>query len=140
MIGKIVKSGLIKVVAFPTASPCHELVIECMNKYDADNRCIRTSSGEVLMEIDKETLMGAIGIPHKDPYEDWSIGTSYSFFFEKKSTYKSVIARNWLLKLQKGGSRLPRPLTRENFIIEVQDIVILLNRIKGNAHVFYRED
>lgn len=55
--------------------------------------------------------MEAMGIPHKEPYEDWTIVTSYSFLAEKKSTYKSVIARNWLLKIQKGGSRLPRPLT-----------------------------
>lgn len=51
-----------------------------------------------------------------------------------------MIPRNWLLKIQKGGSRLPRSLTREHFIAEVRDIVILLNRLKWNAHAFYWED
>lgn len=46
MMGKIVKSGLIEAATFPTAAPCPELVLECINKYDADNRCIRTNSGE----------------------------------------------------------------------------------------------
>lgn len=63
--------------------------------------------------------MAVMGIPHKELYEDWSIGTSYAFFSEKQSIYKSVIARNWLLKVQKGGSQLPKPLTREHFITKV---------------------
>lgn len=90
-----------------------------------------------VVKIDRETVMAAMGIPHKELYENWSIDTSYSFFSEKKSTYKSVIARNCLLKLQKGSSRLSKPLTREHFITEVRDIVVLLNRLKGNAHAFY---
>lgn len=80
MMGKIVKSRLIEAVAFPTTAPFPKLVMECMSRYDADNRCIRTSNGEVLVKIDKETVMAAMGIPHKDSYEDWSICTSYAFF------------------------------------------------------------
>lgn len=140
MMEKIVRSGLIKAAAFPIVAPCPNLVIACMNKYDVDNRCIRTSSGELLVEISRETVMAAMGTPHKESYENWSIGTSYVFFFEKKSTYRSVIAINWLLKVQKGGSQLPKPLTREHFIAEVRDIVILLNRLKGNSHSFYWKD
>lgn len=136
MMEKIVRSGLIEAVAFPVATPCLELVLECMNRYGVEQRCIRAINEEVLLKIDRETVMASMGIPHKESYEDWTIGTSYSFFFEKKSTYKSVIARYWLLKIQKGGSRLPRPLTRENFITKVWDIVILLNKLKGNAHAF----
>lgn len=111
-----------------------------MNRYDASNRCIRANNGDMLVRIDKEIVMATIGIPHKEPYEDWSIGTSYAFFSEKKSVCWSVIARNWLLKIHKGGSRLPKPLTREHFITEVRDIVILLNRLKGNSHAFSWED
>lgn len=118
MMEKIVRSGLVEAAAFPVAAPCLELVLECMNRYDVEHRCIRDINSEVLLKIDKETVMAAMGIPHKEPYEDWTIGTSYSFS-KKKSTYKSVIAKNWLLKIQNGGSRLPRPLTRENFITEV---------------------
>lgn len=140
MMDRIVQSGLIEATAFPIAAPCPELVYACMNKYDASHRCIRASNGEILVRIDRETIMATMGIPHKELYEDWSIGTSYSFFSKKKSIYWSVIARNWLLKMQKGGSRLPKPLTREHFITKVQDIVILLNRLKGNSHAFYWED
>lgn len=84
-----------------------------MNRYDVSNKCIRTSNGELLVEINREIVMVAIVIPHKDSHEDWSIVTTYAFFSEKKRTYKSVIARNWLLKVQKGGSRLPN-LLQEN--------------------------
>lgn len=131
------KSGLVEAATFPIVAPCLELVLECMNRYDAEHKCVRNVNGVVLLKINIEIVMVAMGIPQKEPYEDWTIGTSYSLVSEKKSTYKSVIARNWLLKIQKGGSRLPSPLTREHFIAEVWDIVILLNRLKGNAHAFY---
>lgn len=80
MMRKIVKSEFIEASTFPTTSPFPQLVLECMNKYDTNNRCIRTNSGEVLVKIDRETMMAAMGIPHKEPYEDWFIATSYSFF------------------------------------------------------------
>lgn len=41
---RIVRSGLVEAFAFPVATPCPDLVIACMNRYDAENRCIRTSS------------------------------------------------------------------------------------------------
>lgn len=110
MMEKIVRSGLVEAATFLLAAPCPDLVIACMNRYDVANRCIRTSSGEMLVDINMETVMVVMGILHKESYEDWSIGTSYAFFSEKKSKYRSVIVRNWLLKVEKGGSRLSKPL------------------------------
>lgn len=98
MMDKIVRSGLVEAATFPVVGPCSELVLECMNRYDAKHRCIRDINGEVLLKIVRETVMAPMGIPHKVSYEDWTIGTSYSFY-EKKRTYKSVISRNWLLKI-----------------------------------------
>lgn len=94
MMGKIVHSGLVEAATFPIAAPCPELVYACMNRYDASNRYIRANNGDMLVRIDREIVMAAIGVPHKESYEDWSIGTSYAFFSEKKSVYRSVIARN----------------------------------------------
>lgn len=91
---RIVRSGLVEAIAFLVAAPCPNLGIACMNRYDAENRCIRTSSCELLVDINRETVMAMMGILHKKPYEDWSIGTSYVFFSEKKSIYISVITRN----------------------------------------------
>ena len=34
---------------------------------------------------------------------------------------------------------MPKPLTIEHFIKEIVDIVLLLNRIKGNDHAFHWE-
>lgn len=137
LMEKIVKSGLVEAVAFPLAAPCPDLVLDCMNIYESENRCIRTSDGEMLVHINRETVMATMGIPHKEEYEDWTIGNSYTYFSEKNRKYRSVITRNWLLRVQKGGSRLPKPLTREHLIIEVWDIVVLLNRVKVNSHSFY---
>lgn len=91
---KIVKSCLVEATTFPITAPCPKLVLECMNWYDAKYRCIGNINGEALLKIDREIVMADMGIAHKDPYEEWTIGTSYSFFLEKKSAYQNVIARN----------------------------------------------
>lgn len=140
MMRDVAQSRLLEAVAFPTAAPFPELVLECMNHYDKGNRCIRKNNGEVLLSIDKQTVMTNMGTPHREPYEDWTIGKSYGIFSEKKQYYRTMIARNWLLKFQKGGSRLPIPLTREHLIPVIRHLVILLSRVKGNSQSFYRED
>lgn len=91
---KIVKSGLVEAIAFPLTASCQDLVLASMNRYGSKNRCIRTSDGEVLVHINREMVMAIMGIPHKEEYEDWTIGNSYTYFSEKKSKYRSVIARN----------------------------------------------
>ena len=58
-------------------------------------------------------------------------------YVDRKKDYDSIVAQAWLLKLAKGGSRLPKPLTIENFIREIANIVLLLNRFKGNDHAFH---
>ena len=58
---------------------------------------------------------------------------------DRKKYYDSIIAQTWLLKPAEGGSRLPKPLTIEHFIREIVDIVLLLNRVKGNDYAFHWE-
>lgn len=60
------RSGLIEAATFPLAAPCLDLVIVCMNRYDAENICIRTSNGELLVGINREIIMATMGIPHKE--------------------------------------------------------------------------
>lgn len=66
MMEMIVRSGLIEAVSFPIAAPCLDLVITCMNRYHADSRCIRTISGELLVEINRETVMATMTLIHLD--------------------------------------------------------------------------
>lgn len=70
MMERIVKSGLVEAITFPIATPLQMLVLECMNMYDAEHRCIRNVNGEVLLKIDREIVMATMVIPHKEPYED----------------------------------------------------------------------
>lgn len=82
MMEKIIRSGLTEAkCAFLVATPCLELVLECMNRYDVEQRCIRARAinGKVLLKIDREIVMATMEIPHKESYEDWTIGTSYTF-------------------------------------------------------------
>ena len=43
------------------------------------------------------------------------------------------------MRLAEGGSRLPKPLKIKHFIKEIEDIVLLMNRVKGNDHAFHWE-
>lgn len=68
MMRDVAQSWLLEVTTFPTIAPCPELVLECMNHYDKGNRCIRQNNGEVLLSIDRQIVMAAMGIPHREPY------------------------------------------------------------------------
>ena len=75
----VFESGLIHAAGFPKAIPCLELVLECRDKYDAAERCIQNYNGEVLIYVNRVTVMGALRIPPKEEYQDWTISLSYSF-------------------------------------------------------------
>lgn len=70
LMEKIVKSGLVEATAFPLVATCLDLLMACMNRYNTENKCIKTSNGELLVSINRETVMAAMGIPHKEEYED----------------------------------------------------------------------
>lgn len=108
---KISDSGLVEAATFPPAMLCQELVLECMSRYDPIDMCIRNIDGKVFLVISQEVVFAIMKIPEKEQYEDWMVCKSQGLFSEKKSCYRSVIASNWLLKFQKGGSRFPSPLT-----------------------------
>lgn len=108
-----------------------------MNRYDPEHRCITSTNESVLLNINRETIMAIMNIPLKEPYVNWTITSSYGFFFEKKAQYRSAFARNWLMKFQKGGSRLPKLIMRKYLMKEVRDTVILLHIVKGSQHAFF---
>ena len=56
---------------------------------------------------------------------------------DNKKNYDSIVAQTWLLKLGEGSSRLSKPLNIKHFIREIVDIMLLLNRAKGNDHTFH---
>lgn len=70
LMEKILKSGLVEAATFPLVTVCLDLVMACMNRYNTENICIKTSNGELLVNINREIVMATMGIPHKDEYED----------------------------------------------------------------------
>ena len=95
--------------------------------------------GEVIVRINRTNVCSALAIPHKEPYEPWAFEEAERLYTEKKKSYDSVVAQSWLLKPLEGGSRLSKPLTIEHFIKEIANIMLLLNRLKGNEHAFHWE-
>lgn len=136
---RLANSGLLEATAFPAAIPYPELILECANHYDPISRCIRKVSGEVIVKIGRVSVYSAFRIPHKEPYEPWTFEEADRLYTQKKNSYDSKIAQSWLLKPAEGGSRLPKPLTIEHFMKKISDIVLLLNRVKGNEHAFHWE-
>ena len=134
---RLVESGLIEAIAFPAAIPYPECVLECANHFDPVSGCVKKTSGEVVVKINRINVNSALRIPHKEPYEPWTFEEDERLYATNKTSYDTKIAQSWLLKPVEGGSRLPKPLTIEHFIKEIADIVFLLNRIKGNEHAFH---
>ena len=118
---------MLEVVAFPPAIKCPKLVVECVNHYDPNTRCIKKVLGEVLIRINRTSVSSDLEISHKDPYEPWTFEEYECLYCDKKKNYDSIVAQIWLLRLAEGGSRLPKPLTIEHFIKEIADSVLLLN-------------
>lgn len=137
---KVVNSGLLQAASFPELVLCPELVLECRNRYDVTQRCIRTYLGEVLVYINRVTIMGALRILPPEVYEAWTISLSDTKFSVDPNTFNNAIAKNWLLTPKKGISRFPHPLTRDHMIPEIKDVITLLNKVKGNQHAFYWEN
>lgn len=124
---------------FPLSIECPELVVECANHYDLNTRCIKKPSGEVLVRICRTSASATLRIPHKEPYEPWTLEEYEHLYHDGKKNYDKIIAQTWLLRPAEGGSRLHKPLTIKHFIKEIADIVLLLNRIKDNDHAFHWE-
>ena len=93
----------------------------------------------MLARINRVTLSSSLKIPHKEPYDPWTFDEAKNLYSDNKKSYDSIVAQTWLLKLTHGGSRFPKPITIKHFIKEIVDIVLLLNRVKRNDHVFHWE-
>ena len=136
---KLAESGLLEATTFPAAITYPELILECANHYDPILRCIKKASGEVILKINRTSINSAYRIPHREPYEPWTFEEAERLYAEMKNSYDNKIAQSWLLKPVEGGSRLPKPLTIDHFMKEISNIVLLLNRVKGNEHAFHWE-
>ena len=118
---------------------CLELVIECAKHYDPSSKCVKKISGEVVVKINRASVYLALKIPHKESDEPWTFEEAEHLYVDRKKSYDSIVAQSWLLKPEESDSRLPKPLIIEHFIKEIVDIVLLLNKIKGNDHAFHWE-
>ena len=75
-----------------------KLIIGCVNHYDPQSRCIKKVLGEVLAKISMTTVVSALKIPHKEPYEPWNFEEEERLYRKKKKDYKFLVAQSWLLK------------------------------------------
>lgn len=60
---EIENSGLVEATAFPLAVACLELVRECINRFDIRHQCIRKDDGQVLLTVNRETIVSVFRIP-----------------------------------------------------------------------------
>ena len=92
-----------------------------------------------MVKINRASISSALRIPHKEPYESHTFEQVECLYGDRMKDYDSNVSQSWILKLVEGGYRLPKPLTIEHFIRDIVDIMLLLNRVKGNDHAFYWE-
>lgn len=60
---KVIDSGLLKVSTFLEAFPCPELVLACIDRYDATEKCICAFNRKILVYMTKVFIMGDLRIP-----------------------------------------------------------------------------
>lgn len=137
---KLAASGLLQASCFPKAYMSLELILAYRDRYDTSKKCIHAYHGEVLVYVTCMVVMGALRIPPQEIYEDQTISSSHTQFSTDTNEYNNTIAKYWLFKLERGGSQLQCPLTREHMILEIKDIITLLNKVKGNPHAFHWEN
>lgn len=80
LMQRILDSGLVEAAPFPPAVSCPELVLECMNRYDPIERCVRSTDGEVLLRVSQEVVVAIMKRPEKEQYEDWTVCKSKGIF------------------------------------------------------------
>lgn len=56
-------SGIVKVVGFPLAVQCYELIVECARHYDPNRRVIVTLDGREIAYLSEEAIGEAFHIP-----------------------------------------------------------------------------
>ena len=83
-----------------------------------------------MVHIDRVKIMGALRILPHEVYVAWMNNLSEIKFLVELNTLNNAITKNQLLKLEKGGSFLPRLLTIDRLIPKLKYFIILLNRIK----------
>lgn len=59
---KFTDSSLLQASTFPEAFPCPKLVLACIDRYDAIEKCIHTFNGEILVYVNRVYVMGALRI------------------------------------------------------------------------------
>ena len=59
---------------------------------------------------------------------------------ENPDKYRNMMAKKWTQTNYRGGSRLPKIVTKDHMKFHIHDLMVLLHQIKGSLDVLLFED
>lgn len=81
--------------------------------------------------MNQEKIVSVFRILERDAYFEFTPSLFVTRFLEKADKHRNAIFRSWLIKPQRGGSRLPKSLNRDHVKPYIRDLIVLLHKVKG---------
>lgn len=72
IIEKLNNGGLVEAATFPSAVQAHKLIYECINHYNLETKQIMLPNDNILLSIDRETIVSFLCIPEKEEFSNLS--------------------------------------------------------------------
>ncbi|XP_059071722.1 uncharacterized protein LOC131869329 [Cryptomeria japonica] len=125
-------SGLVEAIAFPLSLQSVDLVVQCAQYYDEDERKIIGTLGDTVLDISPQMIQRVFCIPQYTKYEciDWIVASNY--YENKNNKASKFINERLILESTRNVKKLARGQHRAEFKEEAKDYITLLSRVYEN--------
>lgn len=136
----IINSVIQLVASFPMSSQDLEFVMAVANHFDLDSRSVKDESRKKLIKLDEELLDSVFKCPSIEKYTNITMQTNITYFDRNLDKCRHNMKDNWLKTRRPTIARWSETLPKYDFIEEVNDLITLLNRVKGipTYNTFYK--
>lgn len=88
--------------------------------------------GELVLSISRETISSVFCLS-ESTFAAFSPTQSLVEHQENPDKYRNIMARKWTVTNYKGGSRLPKIISKDHMKPHIHDLIVLLHRVKGSS-------
>lgn len=136
---KIVRSGIVAVVGFPSAIHFLELIIECAKHYNAKRRAIVAPDGKLLANHTTEAIGEAFGILAFQSMMFKTKERAAMLYDSGIEGCARITNRKWMQNPKPHHSKMPKKLISMDFKQECGDLVRMMSQIMGFPQAFIFE-
>ena len=95
--------------------------------------------GELVLSISRETISSFLCFL-ECIFVAFTPTQSLVEYQESPSKYRNILAKLWTQTNYRGGSRLPKIVTKDHMKPHIHDLMVLLHQVKGSTNVFLFEE